>query len=73
MNNEFNQEIDRRNTSAIKWEIIQDRNNPELWIKTDGYFGKDRILPMWVADTDFAVAPEIQQALHQRAEHPVFG
>ena len=28
---------------------------------------------MWVADSDFAVLPEIQQALHARAEHPVFG
>lgn len=30
-------------------------------------------LPFWVADMDFAVAPEIVQALRTRAEHPVFG
>jgi cystathionine beta-lyase len=30
------------------------------------------IIPMWVADMDFAVAPAIQEAIRQRAEHPVF-
>lgn len=31
------------------------------------------ILPMWVADMDCTVAPEIQQALVKRIEHGVFG
>lgn len=31
------------------------------------------VLPMWVADMDFAVAPCIQEAIRKRAEHPVFG
>lgn len=30
-------------------------------------------LPMWVADMDFAVAPEITAALAERIAHPVFG
>lgn len=30
-------------------------------------------LPMWVADTDFAVPPEVQAALQRRAAHPTFG
>ncbi len=54
---DFDQIIDRSNATSAKWEK---------------YHGRD-ILPMWVADTDFAVLPEIQQALHRRAEHPVFG
>ncbi len=54
---DFDQEIDRGNSGSAKWEKYRNRD----------------ILPMWVADTDFAVAPEIQRALHQRAEHPVFG
>ena len=29
--------------------------------------------PMWVADMDFMVAPNIQQAILKRASHPVFG
>ena len=33
----------------------------------------DDIIPLWVADMDFAVAPAIQKAVRRRAEHPVFG
>ncbi len=29
--------------------------------------------PMWVADMDFKVAPQIQDAILKRANHPVFG
>jgi cystathionine beta-lyase len=54
---DFDQIIDRSNTSSAKWEK---------------YRAKD-ILPMWVADTDFAVAPQIQKALQQRVAHPVYG
>lgn len=31
------------------------------------------VLPMWIADTDFVVAPEIVSALKRRLDHPVFG
>jgi cystathionine beta-lyase len=31
------------------------------------------VLPMWVADMDFAAAPAIIAALHRRLEHPVLG
>lgn len=33
----------------------------------------DGVLPLWVADMDFAVAPAIQKAIRRRAEHPIFG
>jgi cystathionine beta-lyase len=33
----------------------------------------EKELPMWVADMDFATAPEIQEALRRRVEHGVFG
>lgn len=36
------------------------------------YYAED-VLPMWVADMDFRVAPAISQALHQRVEHGIFG
>ena len=32
----------------------------------------ESVIPMWVADMDFAVAPAIQEAIRRRAEHPVF-
>ena len=54
---DFDRIIDFGDTGSIKW---------------DRYRGRD-VLPMWIADTDFAVLPEIQQALRQRADHPVFG
>ena len=31
------------------------------------------VIPMWVADIDFAVPPAISDALKRRLEHPVFG
>ncbi|MBB2203047.1 MalY/PatB family protein [Gluconacetobacter tumulisoli] len=31
------------------------------------------VLPMWVADMDFAVAPSITEALRARLDHPVLG
>ena len=31
------------------------------------------VLPMWVADMDFPVAPEIREALAARMAHPVYG
>lgn len=34
---------------------------------------KDNELPMWVADMDFAVAPEILSALRNRVDHGVYG
>ncbi|MGX8835466.1 MalY/PatB family protein [Amedibacillus sp. YH-ame6] len=34
---------------------------------------KEGELPMWVADMDFATAPEIVEALQKRVEHKIFG
>ena len=33
----------------------------------------DDDLPMWVADMDFKVAPAIEKAILERADHPVYG
>mgnify|MGYP002633416200 CR=1 FL=1 len=49
--------------------VERDLTNSTKW---DRYQGRD-IIPLWVADTDFAVAPEITEALQQRARHPIFG
>jgi cysteine-S-conjugate beta-lyase len=45
-------------------------------VKHDGradYFGTPDVLPLWVADMDFAAPVEITQALLARATHPVYG
>lgn len=36
-------------------------------------FGRADVVPMWVADMDFAVAQPIADAIKSRAEHPLFG
>lgn len=38
-----------------------------------GYFGTSDVLPLWVADMDFAAPEAVTKALTQRAEHPVYG
>ena len=53
----FDQPISRVQTDSMKWRRYADKD----------------VLPMWVADMDFAVAEPIQQALAQRLAHPVYG
>ena len=36
-------------------------------------FGRADVIPLWVADMDFAVPDAVQRALTERAAHPVFG
>ena len=37
-------------------------------------FGRDDLLPLWIADMDFAVCPEISNALVSRfKDHPIYG
>ena len=55
--NTFGIETDRSQTDSIKWLRYKDKD----------------IIPLWVADMDFQVAPEIMQALHERVDHGVFG
>lgn len=53
----FDTPIDRRASDAIKWRK---------------YAGRD-ILPLWVADMDFAAPPAVSTALQERIAHGVFG
>ena len=54
--------------SYIFDELVNRRNTHSL--KWDV---KEQELPMWVADMDFQTAPEIQEAIRERAAHGVFG
>ncbi len=58
---DFDTVIDRMGTSSSKWSYAK---------KMCGY---DDVLPMWVADMDFACAPEIVAAIKERAAHPIYG
>lgn len=53
----FDQPIDRRDSDSIKWRK---------------YAGRD-ILPLWVADMDFAAPPAVVATLQERLAHDVFG
>ena len=54
---DFDELIDRREVPGDKW---------------GRYAGRD-VIPMWVADMDFAAPPAIVDALHERLDHRVFG
>ena len=54
----------RRSTRSVKWDKMDMVYNlPDA----------SEVLPMWVADMDFAAPKEVIDALSKRLEHPVFG
>ena len=63
MHFDFDQIIERKNTGCVKWDESPTISSAPA--KT--------LIPLWVADMDFAVAPAIQEAVKRRAEHPIFG
>jgi cystathionine beta-lyase len=65
MSYDFDTIVDRHNSHSLKWCF------PEHFLPEDAL--PCRPLPMWVADMDFRTAPEVIAALHQGAEHGVFG
>lgn len=64
----FDEEIDHGGANSIKWEFTEREDERGHWDHTDRSFGKDRVLPMWVADMDFRSPEPVIQALVQRAQ-----
>lgn len=58
---DFDQYVKREQTSSVKFDGRQQ------------YFGTDDVLPLWVADMDFAAPECVTRALQARINHPVFG
>lgn len=58
---DFDKVIDRKGTGAIKTDALAK------------VYGKDDLIPLWVADMDFETPDFIVEALQKRLEHPVFG
>ena len=54
---DFDTPIDRHGTASVKWNK----------------YGNRDIIPMWVADMDFACAPAVVEALRRRVDHPIYG
>ncbi len=57
----FEEIINRKGSSSVKWDL------------TKTVFGKDDVLPMWVADMDFLPPQEVLDALQERLKHGIFG
>ena len=53
--------------------ISRDGTNNEKFDKRERLFGRADVIPLWVADMDFAAAPGIIDALRERLEHPILG
>lgn len=58
---DFDTPIPRDHTAAVKFDARQ------------AVFGRDDVIPVWVADMDFAAPAAVTRALRARAEHPVYG
>jgi cystathionine beta-lyase len=58
---DFETVIDRRYTCSLKWDFCHQ------------VLGVQDVIPMWVADMDFAAPPEVVEAIKKRAEHGVYG
>lgn len=61
MNYDFDKIIDRSGSDDLKHEVLKER------------YGRDDILPLWVADMDFETPDFILDAMRKRMEHPIFG
>ncbi|OLN29373.1 MalY/PatB family protein [Desulfosporosinus metallidurans] len=61
MNYDFDQITDRHHTNSIKWDFNQ---------RT---FGREDVLPLWVADMDFKAPEAVVEALVKRAQHGIYG
>lgn len=57
----FDEIVNRKGSSCLKWDM------------TDKFFGQSDLLPLWVADMDFATAPGITASLQKRVEQGVYG
>lgn len=57
----FDEIVKRYNTESRKWDNI------------DEVFGDTSVLPLWIADMDFASPPAVLKAIQAKAAHGVFG
>ena len=58
---DFDRVIPRRGTGSLKYDFALARA------------GREDLLPLWVADMDFALPQEILQKIHERTDHGIFG
>ncbi len=63
---DFSTVYDRAGKDALAVDVV--KSKPE-WAPKDGF----DLIPMWVADMNFATAPSVTRALQERIEHPLYG
>ncbi|WP_018666238.1 MalY/PatB family protein [Bacteroides gallinarum] len=61
MKYDFDEVIERRGTDSVKWDGVKN-----VW-------GRDDLIPMWVADMDFRTPPFVMDALRKRLDHEILG
>lgn len=57
----FDQPVQRENTCSVKFDARK------------AVFGKNDVIPLWVADMDFPAPEAVTKALEERARHPIYG
>lgn len=57
----FDKIIDRKGSNAIKTDCLAEK------------YGRDDLIPLWIADMDFETPDFIRKALSARFSHPVYG
>jgi len=55
------------------FDKVVKRIQSEKWCEKKRIFGKEDIIPLWVADTDFESPKSVVEAIIKRAEHSIFG
>ena len=61
MTYDFDKIIDRHGTGALALDVLQER------------YGKADLMPLWVADMNFATPQFITDAMKRRLDHSLFG
>lgn len=64
----FDEQFNRKNTNSLKWDLFKERVKAKYHVED-----ASEILPMWVADMDFAIPQVITDAIKERLDHPIFG
>lgn len=64
---DFEKIINRKNMESKSYDSLDKPGNPTT--PKNGF----EIIPMFVSDMDFAIAPSIQDAIHNRTKHPIYG
>ena len=70
MQYDFTSIIDRRGKDALAVDAVGD---PRVAIAPAAPDEGFDLIPLWVADMNFPTLPDIQEALIERAGHPIFG